>query len=142
MNIIDEELRYLIKDNFCSGNNNKFTNYNGNISYFLDKKFFNLKRNRVHYFTCENGNFTIDKNGVINWISGNWLDGIFFGNFLGGVWYNGIFKWGTFQNSVWKNGTFENGTFVNSLWVSGNMKNGQFINSKSENNNYGIEQKP
>ena len=42
MNIIDEELKHLIKDNFCSGNNNIFKYYTGNISYCLNKDIFSL----------------------------------------------------------------------------------------------------
>jgi len=139
MNVIDEELKHLIIDNFCSGNNNTFEHYTGNISYWLNKDVFSLKRNKVHYFTCENGSFEITKDGFIYWKSGNWLDGIFYGNFLGGTWYNGTFKFGLFKNAIWKNGIFENGDFVNSLWLGGSWKSGNFKDSKSNNNNYGLK---
>lgn len=112
---IDEQLRYMIKSNFSSGNNNHFVNYTGNIAYYLNKDVFSLKHNKVHYFTCENATFKIDKNGFINWDGGKWLDGIFYGNFNNGVWYNGQFRMGQFNNSVCISGVFSNCIINNSL---------------------------
>ena len=115
---IDEELRYMVKNNFSSGNNNKFRNYTGNVSYCLNKHRFHLKKNQVHYFTCENATFNIDKDGYIDWKCGKWLDGIFYGKFQNGVWYNGQFKKGQFIDSIWISGKKQNIKFKNSTIVN------------------------
>lgn len=82
---------YLQKANggFASANNNKFVNYTGNVAYFVSKEISKYQEDKVLYFTCKDANFQVNGVGYIIWESGQWLDGIFFGDFQDGIFWNG-----------------------------------------------------
>lgn len=79
----------LINGGFASANNNQFVDYTGNVAYFLSKKISKYSEDKVVYFTCKNAYFSVDVNGFIKWNDGQWLDGVFFGDFRGGIFWNG-----------------------------------------------------
>lgn len=50
--------------------------------------------------------------------------------FNGGIWFNGIWKYGAFRNGEWKFGVWENGVFFNGVWRDGTWHQGIIFNGK------------
>ena len=79
-----------------------------------------VNHNRTHWY---NGVFRNSK-----WIGGHFRDGVF----INSNFYNGIFGTestspnftGNFINGLWLNGIFNDGNFINGLWVKGTFENG------------------
>ena len=77
-------------------------------------------------------------NKCVDWYSGTWKDGYFYGTWKDGTWENGEFcgAWedGTWENGEfcygsWKNGTWKNGTLAYVNWYGGTWKNGTLKDS-------------
>ena len=68
---------------------------------------------------------SIDPEGIITWLSGEWLDGTWVdGIWEDGTWVDGVWQFGTWVNGVWQNGMWEFGIWKNGTWESGTFLHG------------------
>ncbi len=79
---------------------------------------------------AENSKFFVDKDNLVIWSSGTWIDGTWQngiwknGFWIDGVWKDGFWKDGVWKNGVWEFSFWENGTWENGIWKNGTWDNG------------------